>query len=205
MKLIPTEFLVVAVGAVALLSATVAFADDHKHLSDSADRAAEAAKDWKRNSTDDLRAKKESHDNEREWLRDQLQHEMRKLGDHASKQQIDAVVKRFKDDHAERIADEQRVAKELAAELKAGIPDTVPAEVSEFRTEFTKVKAQGREARAVHKAQLLTAVSKDERDQLRSAFREEQRAYHHDIKEALKKIRTETRNGSNHGDRRIDE
>ena len=178
---------------------------DREFLAEAAQQAAVAMRNWRRDSPSEVRAQQEALCAEREALRTALEAQLRNIGQNATRDQIDQVVVQFKREHAEEIAEQNRLSQELTQALKQSVLDDVPNAVVEFRVQRKALEQERRDARRHFVEQVNLLQSKEAQKELRDAFRDDQRARHRELKEALKLIRAEIRREGGAGDRRIAE
>ena len=187
---------------IATMSAMVgmALADDHRNsLRESADRAAEAIREARENSSSNNDDKRQHYESERESLRDELASEISKLGRHPSREEVDRVVEDFKREHEATLAEQKSLANELS---KDAVDDARLDAVTEFRRDRGKAEEDRRRSREHFHENVSAANSQEQREEIRHAFREDQRARHHEMKSALQSLLREVRGGDQRGSRR---
>ncbi len=169
------------------------------------DIADKAKKDMRPDFVDDLKAARDNYNDERKAIRDALKTELATLGDEATKEQIEDVVSKFRDSNAELIAAQKAAAEEIKLAAKEEVRGNAPAHVLEIRQTLRNAKDERKAARDAFKAALAGAEADEDKKALVEAFRTDQRDQHKQLKDELKKLREETRDVANDGDRRIEE
>lgn len=180
----------------------IAVADERRSLSEHAEDAKSAIQNWDGRDSQEFEEKKESYDEERNALRNALDQELRALGSRASREDIERVINEFRSRHDEALAAQQEAARVLAENARE---EAQPSEVDAFRAALAKECQDRRQARDLYREELvLLADKQEETAALRHDFREDQRARHLEIKDAVKQIREEARSRVLTGNRRID-
>jgi len=187
---------------IAALSAMVgmALADGDRHaLRESAERAAEAVREARESASTNHDDKRREYESEREALRDELANEILKLGRQPSREEVDCVVEDFKRQHKETLADQQSRARELSNDT---VEDTRLTALTDYRRERGQAEEERRRSRERYHENVSAANSQEQREEIRHAFREDQRARHHEMKSALQSLLREVRGGDQRGSRR---
>ncbi len=185
------------------------YADDrdaNRHaLGESAQLAADAAKDRHQDYPHESQNKKALYVAERDRLRDALQHEIRQLGTMVSSHQIAETVDRFRQENARALEEQVQRGQELAEEIRDAAQEAVPDPISDFLSQYQEMVRERCNARKSHHGELAMDLSNEAKDALRESFLEEQRTRHRELKDSLKIYRNEIRNIAESGDRRISE
>ena len=192
--------------AIASLLVQSLSADDRPgrdHLRDAADKAANDAKTWKQDLPASVKDKKALLETKRDQLRSALRKELQKLGGRASQDQVSKTIDQFRSEHSEELAEQARYSAELTSALKAEATGDRSESMQEFRATRAASQRERRAARDTFHRQLEAAQSHAAKEELKENFREDQRAWHLEDKEALKKFRDEVRKQAAEGDRRL--
>ncbi len=157
---------------------------------------------------DFLEEQRKQYDAERKTLRDALKAEIEALGRGAKRAQVDAVVRQFKEDHADLIQAQREAAdalKEAARDLQEVNRANVPDGRKHLRDLLDKSKASRKQAKDAFKKALDEAKTDEKRREVLDNHIADQRDHHRQVRDDLKKLREEIRNSVVDDDRRPEE
>jgi antitoxin component HigA of HigAB toxin-antitoxin module len=149
---------------------------------------------------------KAMYDAEREALREALKAELATLGKDATREEVNAVAAKFRDENKALIEAQRATADELrnaAKEAKDLERDNVPEGVKQLRALLDQSKLEKKDSKDEFKAALEGAESAEDRRGLFDEHLAEQREHHKQFRDDLKKLREELRS-NNDGVRRAE-